>query len=79
MSMPVKLSRCLEVSLFPLEETKETRKLAARSKGVVYSWKTKWRANWLEKGTSVVDVLGVVVLPQGLPAVLEMPADAPAD
>jgi len=77
MSMPLRLSIILEAELFPLEECEQARTRAAVTGGAVYSWKTTCRANWLEKGISVVDVLGLVVLPASLPGTIEMPDDPP--
>jgi hypothetical protein len=41
----------------------------------VFSWKTEGRYNWLEKGLSVVDVLGLTILPDGLPDKIDLPND----
>lgn len=45
----------------------------------VFSWKTIGRENWLDRGTSLSDVLGLVVLPPGLSDSLEMPDDPSED
>jgi hypothetical protein len=41
----------------------------------MYSWKTEGRSNWLEKGFSVVDVLGFTILLDGLPNEIDLPDD----
>jgi hypothetical protein len=41
----------------------------------VYSWKTEGRYNWLERGFSVVDVLGLTILPDGLSNKIDLPDD----
>ena len=41
----------------------------------LYCWKTTGNENWLERGLSVADVLGIVALPQGLPDIIDLPND----
>jgi len=65
----------LPVTLYDLEQHAAAEACAEASGGEVFSWKTTGRSNWLEKGFSVVDVLALVVLPAGLPDVLDMPED----
>ena len=43
--------------------------------GVIYSWKAIGYSNWLEKRSSVADVLGLAVLPKGLPDWIDLPDD----
>ena len=62
----------LDVELFELEEIEQAESLAAREHGVIYTWKTIGRSNWLEHGPSIVDALGLVVLPVGLPETIDM-------
>ena len=79
MSMKATLSLGLELEVFQLEEAQQAEQQAEESNGVVYTWKTSGNENWLEQGFSIVDVLGIVVLPQGLPSVIDMPDDAEDD
>lgn len=73
--MKVNLSLQMELDLFQLEEAKLAERLAQRSKSNLYSWKTSGNQNWLERGLSLTDVLGIVVLPSGLPDIIDMPND----
>ncbi|MEW5883378.1 MAG: hypothetical protein AB1725_04040 [Armatimonadota bacterium] len=73
--MRVTLALLHETELFETERGKAAELEALRGGGSVYSWKTTGRANWLERGFSVVDVLGYVVLPSELPATIDMPDD----
>ena len=73
--MRVTLDIQLERELYQLEDWREAEKAAASSGGEVYSWKTSGWANWLQRGYSIVDVLGLVVLPSGLPDYVEMAPD----
>jgi len=77
-SLVVQLTLFVEKKLFMLEEARKAHELAECTENVVYSWKTSGHSNWLEKGGSLVDVLGFVVLPHGLPPIIEM-ADDPLD
>ena len=77
MAMTVPLQIQLDLTLFNLEEAEQASRVADRSGHVVYSWKTTGRCNWLERGFSCVDVLGLVVLPAGLPQAIDMPDDEP--
>jgi len=78
-AMIVQLPLLLETNLFMIEEAQDAEKHAERAGSTVYSWKTCGRSNWLEKGFSLVDVLGFVVLPSGLPSTVEMPDDPPEE
>lgn len=75
--MKLALEVILETKLFQLEEHQKATALARQLPGVVYTWKTTGRSNWLERGISLVDSLGLVVLPAQLPDLIEMPDDAP--
>ena len=75
MSIPVALTLYLDSALFMLEEVEEAERVAGATGGAIYSWKTTGRSNWLEQGLSIADVLGLVVLPRGLPDVIEMADD----
>lgn len=77
MKVQLAINTSLDLVLFDIEEAGRAQAAARQVEGTTYSWKTTGRANWLEKGLSVVDVLGLVVLPKGLPPVVEMPDDIP--
>lgn len=68
----------ITTDLFQLKEWQDARKKAQATNGRVYSWKTTGTANWLERGFSLVDSLGLVVLPRGLPRTMTMPNDHPS-
>lgn len=74
--MKVAFSLELELELFQLEEAKQAEQLATKSNSQIYSYKTSGNQNWLERGFSMTDVLGIVVLPQGLPDTIDLPDDA---
>jgi len=74
--MKVAFSLELELELFQLEEAKQAEQLATESNSQIYSYKTSGNQNWLERGFSMTDVLGIVVLPQGLPDTIDLPDDA---
>lgn len=65
--MKVVFSQNLSFDIFDIESANDVYILAAKNNGVVYSWKTEGKYNWLEKGFHVVDVLGLTILPEGLP------------
>ena len=65
----------LDVEFFQLEDIEKAEVLARTELGVIYTWKTVGKANWLEHGPRCVDALGLVVLPTGLPEVIDMPND----
>jgi hypothetical protein len=67
----------VEFELFDLEDVKMVEQIAERLGGTAYSWKTEGRLNWLEKGFSVVDVLGLTILSANLPDIIDLPDDAP--
>ena len=67
----------LETELFQIEAHQEATALAHWLPGIIYTWKTTGRSNWLERGMSLVDSLGLVVLPTELPAYIEMRDDPP--
>jgi hypothetical protein len=60
-----------EAEFYETEEVAAAERHAELTGGRVYAWKTSGRENWLERGFSVVDVLGYLVLP----AALDMPDD----
>jgi len=61
--MKVNLGNEFEFECFEIEDAQYVERLAEELKGSVYSWKTVGYANWLQKGFSVVDVLGLTILP----------------
>lgn len=75
----VALEPVLTTELYQLEEWRDARLNARVSGRAVYTWKTSGRANWLERGYSNVDALGLVLVPSGLPPTIDMPDDAPGE
>ncbi len=73
--MKVNLGKGYNFECFDIEEAKQAEKLAKETDGVVYSWKTEGRYNWFQKGFSLVDVLGLTVLPKGMPELIDLPDD----
>ncbi|HVU08917.1 MAG TPA: hypothetical protein VHG89_10275 [Verrucomicrobiae bacterium] len=59
-----------------MEELAQVRALAKKENAILYCWKTTNISNWLEKGISISDVLGIVVLPKGLPEQIDLPDDS---
>ena len=68
-----------ETDFFQLEEFAQAHALAERTDAEIYSWKTSGIENWLVRGPSVVDLLGLVLLPRGLPDNIDMPDDIEED
>lgn len=66
-----------DLELFQLEEAAKAIAAARLGNGDLYSWKTSGRFNWLERGLSLSDVLGIVILPKNLPDVIDLPDDPP--
>ncbi len=73
--MKISLDDTLEFEFFELEDVKNAEQFAESIGGAVYSWKTNGYSNWLEKRLSVADVLGLAVLPKGLPDWIDLPDD----
>ncbi len=65
-----------DVEFFNLEDIERAEALAREQSGVIYTWKTIGRSNWLEHGPRMVDALGLVVLPKSLPDTIPMCDDA---
>lgn len=63
------------LNLYQIEEWKDAVLMAESTNQIVYSYKTIGRSNWFEKGLSISDVMGLVVLPNGLPDVIDLPDD----
>ena len=62
----------LDTELFPLEERQQAEALSRERRGVIYTWKTLGKSNWLERGISNIDSLGLVVIPASLPNTIAM-------
>ncbi|MGH8103500.1 MAG: hypothetical protein ACREJQ_03150 [bacterium] len=75
--MRVTIALLLDLELYQLEEAGFAELRAAVEGREVYSWKTVGRSNWLERRYSIADILGYVILPTGLPKIIDMPDDAP--
>jgi hypothetical protein len=60
---------------FDIQEYAQAKAEALRTGGVVYTWKTSGRSNWLERGVQLADRLGFFVLPDALPSTIEMDDD----
>ena len=75
--MRVVLELEIETEFFDIEEAAEADALAISRDGRVYTWKTVGRHNWLERGFSLVDSAGLVVLPVLLPDRIKMCDDQP--
>jgi hypothetical protein len=73
--MKVSLDGTFEFEFFEIEELKSAEQYAEKINGLVYSWKTIGYSNWLEKGLSVTDVLGLAVLPSDSPDWIDLPDD----
>ncbi len=65
----------LSTEFYQLEDATQAERFARKTNQVIYSWKTSGRSNWLERGLSISDVLGLVVLPRDLPEYIDMPDD----
>jgi len=77
MSQKLSFALDLKLELFQLEELPRARALSESANGVLYCWKTTGIFNWLEKGISICDVMGIVILPQDLPEQIDLPNDPP--
>ena len=77
--MKVSLEENLEFEFFQIEELKSAERYAKEINGSIYSWKTTGKSNWLEKNLSVVDVLGLAVLPKNLPDWIDLPDDGESE
>lgn len=73
--MKVSLAENIEFEFFQTEELKQAEQYAKEIDGSIYSWKTTEKSNWLEKRLSVVDVLGLAILPKDLPDWIDLPDD----
>ena len=66
----------LPLHLYQLEEAGKAESQAKKADGKVYTWKTSGNHNWLEKGISNTDTLGLVVVPNHLPDTIDLPDDS---
>lgn len=72
MSIKQTIYLAFEVEIFDTEEICKAERKTLETNGALYCWKTSGNSNWLEKGLSFSDVLGVIVLPNNLPEQIEM-------
>ena len=79
MSIKQTLYLGFDVEVYNLSEVEQAERKALEIDGAIYCWKTTENSNWLEKGLSISDVLGLVVLPKNLPEQIEMPDDDDLD
>lgn len=77
--MKISLDGALEFEFFEIEELKNAEQYAGEVDGLIYSWKAIGYSNWLEKRLSVTDVLGLAILPKGMPDWIDLPDDANED
>lgn len=75
MSREITLELHLPLTLYSLEEAAAAERSAQIWRLQVYAWKTSGKKNWLERGLSITDILGFVVLPKGLPDTINLPED----
>jgi hypothetical protein len=73
--MKIQFSNEINFELSQIEECMYIERLAKETNGEVYSWKTQGKFNWFEKGYSLSDTLGLVVLERGLPNQIILPND----
>ena len=67
------------INFFQLEDVGLAEQMAAETGRRIYTWKTVGRSNWLEARLSIVDSLGLILLPHGFPDFIEMPDDSNED
>ncbi len=75
MPLPLNFSLKLRLPLHELQDLPKVARTSLKFERAIYFWKTTGVSNWLEKGASVSDVLGFVILPNGLPDLIELPDD----
>lgn len=69
----------LSIDVYGIEDGLSVALLARSSRREVYSWITYGRDNWLERGYHLCNVLGLVLLPPGLPDIVDLQPDAAGD
>ncbi|MBI3742853.1 MAG: hypothetical protein HY261_01005 [Chloroflexi bacterium] len=77
--MEITVRIAFDTEMLQIEEWAKAQALAVARQQDVYTWKTTCLANWLERGISNVDALGLVLVPKGMAPRLEMPFDADED
>ncbi len=61
--------------LFDLEHAPQLALIAIHTDQEIYTLKTADHSNWLERGIHIVDELGLVLLPQNYPAIINLSDD----
>lgn len=61
-----------DVEFFNIEQIAEAEQKAIETNGDLYSWKTSGISNWLEKGLSLSDVLGLLIIPREFPEQIDL-------
>jgi hypothetical protein len=79
MSLKQTIYLAFDVEFFNIEEIDKAEQSAIEINGELYCWKTIGSSNWLEKGLSISDVLGIVILPRSLPEQIDMLDDEETD
>ena len=77
--MQVTIGLELDTEFYQLEDMQQAEQFASQTNQTIYCWKTLGSSNWLERGISISDVLGLVVLPRNLPEYIQMPDDPEQD
>lgn len=65
----------IQFEFFELHKIEEAKIYAQKTNGSIYSWKTTGKSNWLEKRLSIVDVIGLAIMPKDLPDWINLPDD----
>ena len=76
MGRRVSLSLVLDCDFYELEESGQALRRARQLEGAFYTWHTSGLSNWLERGISNIDALGLIALPASLPEQIDMPSDS---
>lgn len=79
MSLKQTIYLAFDVEVFNTEEIDKAEQTAIEKNGELYCWKTIGVSNWLEKGLSFSDVLGIVILPRDLPEQIDILDDEETD
>lgn len=77
--MKVTLEPLGAADFYQLEDLSVAAAKSLRLGMAIYTWKTACRVNWLEAGASIVDSLGLVLVPPGLPATIDLAGDVVED
>ncbi len=73
--LKVELELLVDTTVYEIEEHAIARQQAEAQSRSLYTWKAVGREHWPERGASITDALGLLVLPAGLPDVINMPDD----